>query len=540
MAADQGARRRTRRAGADADYPQESVLSGRTVEELAAGGDRAARGRARELEQARRAARGPCAARTSSSMLAEPAGKPFTRRAGSSSSSTTATACSPSSDDGDVRLLYSRAGIDVTATFPESRAVVAALPFDRFVARRRGRRPRRRARSRASRCCRSAARSTRRAGRRARGARAAGDALRVRPARVRGLRPARAAARRSAKRAAARCCRRSGRCASPSTSSDAGRGAFARRSGWGSRASSASSATSPYGRTHGDWIKVRIAAKSDDFVVVGLHAPGRRRGRASARCTSPYATEAGSSTPAAWAAASRAALDERRGAARGAEPAEPPCRAPIPRGAARWVEPRLVVRGAVQGAARREGLLRQPRVPAAARRQARRGVRLRGHGRRTERPQPETAPASRRRADAGGADRRSPFTNLDKVFWPDEGYTKGDLDRLLPRDLAVAAAVPARSAAGAHALSRRHRRQVVLPEGRAGLRAAGCAPRRSGASTPSARSTTSSATTSSRCSTSRTWARSRCTSGRAASPRSSGPTGASSTSIPRARRSPTS
>ena len=84
-------------------------------------------------------------------------------------------------------------------------------------------------------------------------------------------------------------------------------------------------------------------------------------------------------------------------------------------------------------------------------------------------------------------------------------------------------------------------REVVLPEGRPDVRARrGCASSGCGASTPSARSTTSSATTSSRCSTSPTSARSRCTSGRAASPRPSGRTGASSTSIPRARRSRTS
>ena len=32
-----------------------------------------------------------------------------------------------------------------------------------------------------------------------------------------------------------------------------------------------------------------------------------------------------------------------------------------------------------------------------------------------------------RRAPAATTERKVPFTNLKKVFWPDEGYTKGDL-----------------------------------------------------------------------------------------------------------------
>ena len=48
---------------------------------------------------------------------------------------------------------------------------------------------------------------------------------------------------------------------------------------------------------------------------------------------------------------------------------------------------------------------------------------------------------------------------------------EGRPDRVLPRDLAVDAAVPREPAAGADALPRRHRRQVVLSEGRAGVRA---------------------------------------------------------------------
>ncbi len=51
------------------------------------------------------------------------------------------------------------------------------------------------------------------------------------------------------------------------------------------------------------------------------------------------------------------------------------------------------------------------------------------------------------------------------------GLHQGRPRRLLQGDLAVAAPLPQGPAAGAHALSGRHRGQVVLPEGRAGLRA---------------------------------------------------------------------
>lgn len=60
------------------------------------------------------------------------------------------------------------------------------------------------------------------------------------------------------------------------------------------------------------------------------------------------------------------------------------------------------------------------------------------------------------------------LTNLDKVFWPTEGLTKGDLLRyysamapaLLPH-------LPARPGDGDEALSERHRGQELLHETRA-------------------------------------------------------------------------
>ena len=63
------------------------------------------------------------------------------------------------------------------------------------------------------------------------------------------------------------------------------------------------------------------------------------------------------------------------------------------------------------------------------------------------------------------------FSNLKKIYWPADGYTKGDLVDYYRADLAVDVAVSHQPSARDDALPRRHRRQVVLPEGRARVRA---------------------------------------------------------------------
>ena len=59
-----------------------------------------------------------------------------------------------------------------------------------------------------------------------------------------------------------------------------------------------------------------------------------------------------------------------------------------------------------------------------------------------------------------------PVSNLDKVFWPDEGITKGDLIDYY-REVAGVLVAPARPAVHDEALSRRDRRGPLLPERRA-------------------------------------------------------------------------
>ena len=127
-----------------------------------------------------------------------------------------------------------------------------------------------------------------------------------------------------------------------------------------------------------------------------------------------------------------------------------------------------------------------PDLPRAPGRRAPRGLPPRALGRGLGRQSSRLA-ASPRRDEGAGRRRPGPpkrprdaavasasrvrLTNLDKVFWPAEGYTKGDLVALLRRGRAADAPLPSRPAHRAHALSGRHRGQVVLPEGRAGVRA---------------------------------------------------------------------
>ena len=102
------------------------------------------------------------------------------------------------------------------------------------------------------------------------------------------------------------------------------------------------------------------------------------------------------------------------------KPAKPPPRAPAEAGA-HWVEPDFVVEVRFKESHARRAAA-PAGVPAPARRQAARGMRAAQRRRRR-------CPSARRRCRRR---RRAPskhihFTNLDKVFWPGEGYTKGDL-----------------------------------------------------------------------------------------------------------------
>jgi bifunctional non-homologous end joining protein LigD len=194
----------------------------------------------------------------------------------------------------------------------------------------------------------------------------------------------------------------------------------------------AKKADSPYraGRSS-SWLKVRTR-KTDDFVVVGFTAPkGFREGFGALHLaqyvdgTLVYAGRAGSGFSGKQLAETRAELE-------GLKRRTPACEGPVPRDkGTTWVEPEVVCEVEYTEWTD-EGLLRQPvflrfrddKRPADVRRAARP----------PERKAPDTATGAADPAVAAAAPalrepspRNVVFSNLGKVFWPAEGYTKGDL-----------------------------------------------------------------------------------------------------------------
>ncbi len=171
-------------------------------------------------------------------------------------------------------------------------------------------------------------------------------------------------------------------------------------------------ADSPYrsGRSR-DWIKIR-ADRTADFVVVGFSPPeGSRTGFGSLHLA--YAEGGG------FVYVGRAGSGFRESELRGLRDAmeadrvtKPPCKGPLPTGRGHsWVAPRRVVEVRYKEITE-DGLLRAPvflrfrddKLPADC-----------------ERPGAAPAPAGRT------APREVAASNLEKVFWPEEGHTKGDL-----------------------------------------------------------------------------------------------------------------
>lgn len=221
----------------------------------------------------------------------------------------------------------------------------------------------------------------------------------------------------------------------------------------------AKKADSPYrgGRSR-HWLKVR-SDRSDDFVIAGYTAPtGGRTGFGALHLAAyeegelRYAGRVGGGFTEDQLSGLAAELVLR-------ERPDPPCRGvPSPQGSGkdgdRWVEPALVAE--VRYKERTEdGLLRQPvfvrlredKAPTECEMPPHRGAHRRAAGRRRAAAAARAAGANTASAAPDEAEpsrsAESPglvLSNLDKVFWPAEGYTKGDLieyyrsvaDRLLP------------------------------------------------------------------------------------------------------------
>src|SRR5438445_313295 len=187
----------------------------------------------------------------------------------------------------------------------------------------------------------------------------------------------------------------------------------------------AKKADAPYrsGRSP-NWLKIR-ADRTDDFVVVGFTRPkGSRSGFGALDLGAyrdgklVYAGRVGSGFTAAQLKEVSAVLE------RGVRPT-PAFTGPVPQDPGHtWVEPTLVVEVRYKEWTD-EGLLRQPvflrfrddKKPEDC-------VIDRARSREQSEPMPDPSPS---RTAPGSVLREVKFSNLDKVFWPEERYTKGDL-----------------------------------------------------------------------------------------------------------------
>ena len=181
-------------------------------------------------------------------------------------------------------------------------------------------------------------------------------------------------------------------------------------------------ADSPYrtGLRSKDWIKVR-AMRTDDFVVVGWTDPsGSRAGFGSLHLAQYDAGGALVYAGAVGTGFTEARLSALSARLRKAEIDRPPFRGrPAGRGH-HWTRPDLVVEVRYKEVTE-EGLLRQPsflrlRDDKPPRECVQQGVHP---------PDPEIEPAPVE--DPAEAPRVIPFTNLDKVLYPDSRFTKGDV-----------------------------------------------------------------------------------------------------------------
>jgi len=177
----------------------------------------------------------------------------------------------------------------------------------------------------------------------------------------------------------------------------------------------------PYrGSRLADWLKIRVD-RAADFVVVGFTLPaGSRTGLGALHLAAfrgdelVYAGRAGSGFDDEQLARTRAELDRLRRA-------DAPCGGPVPVGGEHvWVEPRLVAEVRYKEWTE-EHLLRQPVFLRFRDDKPVEECRL------EETLEPLAPPVVAAAGPEKPIERKVPFTNLDKVFWPEEGYTKGDL-----------------------------------------------------------------------------------------------------------------
>ena len=183
------------------------------------------------------------------------------------------------------------------------------------------------------------------------------------------------------------------------------------------------------------WIKVRTR-QTEDFVVVGFTEPKGSRSGFGALHLGSYHNGELRYSGRAGSGFSEKQLSEVRQTLQSLLLKEAPCSGPLPQGdGTRWVEPQLVCE--VEYTERtEEGLLRQPvflrfredkkpeECVATWEVEKAGSVDLKGDpGRKATRAKTAGSQEGGESATAS----ETQFINLKKIFWPEEGYTKGDL-----------------------------------------------------------------------------------------------------------------
>jgi bifunctional non-homologous end joining protein LigD len=401
------------------DFPQGSVLSGLTVEELRDGTDRAGPLR-RELTKLGAPRRAVTAAECEP-MLAETRAEPFTRSGWVFEAKLDGYRMRVAREAGEAKLL-TRKGRDATPAFPELARAITALPFEGLVMDGElvilddaGKPSFQRLQNRARL---SGALEIRRAAVEWPASLFLFDLLAVEGHDVRPL------PLETRKRLLGKLLPQAGPLKYCEHFSD-GVALYAQAERLGLEGIMAKKADAPYraGRS-ANWLKIR-ADRVDDFVVVGFTAPQGSRGGFGALHLANYVDGELTYAGRAGSGFTTQQLDEVAADLARLTRATPACTGPVPAGPGHgWVEPELVVEVRFKEWTN-EGLLRQPvflrfrddKKPEECVRE--RGA---GGGEQEEIPAASiTAP----RSPLPAPDVK--FTNLDKVFWPEDGYTKGDL-----------------------------------------------------------------------------------------------------------------
>ena len=406
-------------------FPQGSVLSGLTVEEVKGGADPAA-ALIEELKKAG-APKRTVRAKDVELMLAEPRDKAFTKQGWLFELKLDGFRFLASREGGEGKLT-TRNGHDLTAAFPEVARALTALPYDDLVVDGELVVPDDAGRP-----------SFQRLQERARFSRATdiGRAAVEQPASLflfdllaaegYDARPLPLVER---KRLLRRVVPEIGALRFLEHFETAGEAVFEQVTKLGLEGVVAKKADAPYraGRSP-NWLKVR-AERSDDFVVVGYTRPKGSRAGFGALHLGVYDRDKLVYVGRVGTGFDMAQLQEYAAALEAARRPEPPFKGAGPTGAEHaWVEPRLVAEVRYLEWTD-DGQLRQPvflrfrsdKKPQQCVRQ--------GGDSGSENTKSEARGAAARTSPAPKPQPRTPtfqFTNLQKVYWPQEGYTKGDL-----------------------------------------------------------------------------------------------------------------